>query len=252
MTPELHATDLAFPVVGMDAGADGSNKARAVCGSAFTLGGGHYLTAGHVWTAAASFPLQGIGLGTTSASGSEHVLIRKIVDTAVFEAIDVAILQVEVSFGRTFPWNAKPPALLDPVRAFGYPFGFDSERETLAVRAFQGHIVGGGRTHRFSGQPAVSEVSFPCPRGLSGAPLVRHGDTSEIVGMVLGNEITEMTVFSETETLSEAGQVKQLIKTEALHLGLAIRASELLPLSCPLLGGTIEAWLLSHGIPVTV
>jgi hypothetical protein len=236
----------------MDVQADGSKKTRDVCGTAFTLGGGNYLTAGHVWKTASSFPLQGIGLGTATQDGSEHMLIRKIVDAAAFDTVDVAVLQVGFSFGSTFAWNAKPPALLDPVRAFGYPFGFDSEAETLTVRAFQGHIVGGGKTRRFSGRPAVSEVSFPCPRGLSGSPLIRHGDPSEIVGMILGNEISEMTVYTETEKLIESGQEKTLMKTEALHLGLAIRASELLPLSCSLLGGSIEAWLSSHGIPVAV
>ena len=242
MTPELHATDFAFPVMGMDSGADGVSRTRDVCGTAFALGGGYYLTAGHVWKAAATSPLQGIGLGVTKQNEFETVIIRKIIGAIVFETVDVAVLQVGFSFGRTFVWSAKGPALLDQVRAFGYPFGFDSDAETLAVRAFQGEIVGGRNLGRLPGRPAVVEVSFPCPRGLSGAPLIRYDeDTTEIVGMVLGNEITEMTVFSETETLSETGQARQLIKTEALHLGIAIRVSEILPLSCSLLGGTIES-----------
>jgi hypothetical protein len=237
--------------MGMSTRADGTNKTHEVCGTAFTIGGGNYLTAGHVWAAASSYPLQAIGLGMTSRNGAESLIARRILHATVFDTVDVAVLQVGIAFGRTFPWSAKRIALFDPIRAFGYPFAFDVESEALNVRGFQGEVVGGRNMQRLPGTPLALELSFPCPRGLSGAPLIRHADASEIVGMVLGNEITEMTVFSERETLAELGQERHLIKTEALHLGVAIRASEILSLDCAMLGGTVEAWLSAHGIPVS-
>jgi hypothetical protein len=251
-TPLLRATDLVFPVMGVDVEADGSKKFREACGTAFTIGGGAYLTAGHVWKQASGFALQGLGLGVMRAENDEHITIRRVTHAEMFDAVDLAVLELDVSsLGKTFPWSTESVALLDRVNTFGYPYGFDVESETLTVRAFQGEIVGGRTLRRLSGRPMVHELSFQCPRGLSGAPLIRHEPKSQIVAVVLGNEITEMTVFTERETLAAGGQETVLIKTEALHLGIAIRASEVLPLHSSLLGCTIGAWLQCHGIPLT-
>jgi hypothetical protein len=112
-------------------------------GTAFTIGGGMYITAGHVWQNACRFPLQAIGLHPTGKDDSEGMLLWKIVDAEVFDTIDLAVVKVDAPFGQTFAWSAERAALLDQVRACGYPFAFDPEAEMLTVRGFQGEIVGG-------------------------------------------------------------------------------------------------------------
>lgn len=69
-----------------------------------------------------------------------------------------------------------------------------------------------------------------------------------IVGIVLGNQITEMTVYREEETLNEGGEKTTLIKTEALRLGMAIRADVVLTIPSTLLGRTIGDWLQRYGL----
>src|SRR5439155_22681415 len=143
----------------------------------------------------------------------------------MFSNVDLSVVRTDIAFGKTFPWTTAPAALFDPVRAIGYPYGFDPGTEMLNIRGFQGEIVGGKLLTDLPGQPPVHELSFPCPRSLSGAPLVIREPRAQIVGVVLGNTITETTVFSETERLVEGAQERLLIKTEAMHLGVAIRAN---------------------------
>ena len=83
---------------------------------------------------------------------------------------------------------------------------------------------------RLAPDPPSYELSFQCPRGLSGAPLlIRHGDSMLITGIVIGNQRTEMLVFSERESVSD---VKEVIteRFEALHLGIALQCRAFLDL----------------------
>src|SRR5215813_4441047 len=93
MTPGFHATDLVFPVMGLTPEADGTNKPRQVCGTAFGLGGGRFLTAGHVWKEASRSPLQGLGMATMTAGEPETVLLQRVIDAEILETVDIAILK---------------------------------------------------------------------------------------------------------------------------------------------------------------
>jgi hypothetical protein len=147
-------------------------------------------------------------------------------------------------------WSTQQPALFDDVRTFGYPYGYDAELGTLNIRAFRGEIVGGTSLRTLAAQPPVYELSFACPRGLSGAPLAWWDSKprGQVVGVVLSNTITEMPVFTETETLAEGGQITKLVKTEALHLGLAIRSGIVAGVPSAMLGCTIGEWLQATGL----
>jgi hypothetical protein len=242
-----HATFIALPVMGMEPRKDSwKAKPLQVYGTAFTIGGGAYLTAGHVWSGAQGDPLQALGMMDNPESG--RFLFRKIREGELLPAFDLAVLKAP-PFGKTFRWSAHPVSLLDEVRTFGYPFGFDVEMEMLNVRGFRGEIVGGQTITRLPGRPPGIELSFACPRGLSGARVISiAADPWRIAGVVVGNEITEMEVYREEEKLVEGGQEKVLIKTEALHLGLAIRADVVLKLESALLGCRIGEWLDRHGL----
>jgi hypothetical protein len=243
-----HATSFALPVMGLEAPEGSSSaKAREMCGTAFTIGGGAYLTAGHVCKQARAHPLQAIGM--MDEPETEAFKLVKVTHAEVLEAVDLGVLKASHSFGTTFRWSRAPASLLDTVETYGYPYGFDAESEMLTVRAFKGTVVGGGPLRRVPAQPPAWEVSFPCPRGLSGAPLIRTDpQPTQIIGVILGNNITEMVVYTEKETLLEHGRDQTLIKTEALHLGVAIKAEVVLNVMSSLLGCTIVEWLSRHGI----
>src|SRR5439155_22482682 len=112
------STYQALPVSGLEhIEGKWSSRTREVCGTAFTLGGGAYLTAGHVWKQALTHPIQALGMMDAPDSGTfKNVKIR---DAEVLAGYDLAILKAP-PFGKSAPWSAQPVALLDTVQAFGY------------------------------------------------------------------------------------------------------------------------------------
>jgi hypothetical protein len=238
----LHATDLVLPVGGLVPGETSrTSKLREVCGTAFNIGADAYLTAGHVWKQALTHPLQALGMMDDPQTG--RINLHKVTDAEVLDAHDLAVLEAR-PFGRSFRWTSEGFALQDGVHSFGYPHGFDPDSEAINIRAFRGSIVGGSTIRELPARPPGLEVSFPCPRGLSGAPLIRNDPKpNRVVGVILANHITEMDVYTEKETTKEGEREQVFIKTEALHLGIAIRADVVCAVESRLLGCTIGDWL---------
>jgi hypothetical protein len=90
--------------------------------------------------------------------------------------------------------------MVETVRATGYPHGLNAASQALGARSFQGEIVADVRRwERLPARPPVYELSFQCPRGLSGAPLLHpvRDKMPTVAGVILGNEIVDMTVYSE-------------------------------------------------------
>ena len=82
----------------------------------------------------------------------------------------------------------------------------------------------------------------------TGAPLLTIGNTPKVAGVMFGNLLTEMTVYSETERSKEGDETVILRTTEALHLGLAIQSGSILGLHSRLLGMTIADHLECQGL----
>jgi hypothetical protein len=240
---EQDLLELVFPIIGVKT----DKKPATVCGTAFSIGGDMYLTAGHVWENAHTYPLQAMGV---RVGPKREMLLYKALDAENIPTLDLTILRTTAPApNKALMWSSVGPGLCDDVRAFGYPYGYDGELGTLNIRGFRGSVVGGTSLRTLAGKPAVYELSFPCPRGLSGAPLTWWASKrGPVIGVVLTNTITEMTVFSETETLTEGGHVRELVKTEALHLGIAIRSDVVAGISSALLGCTIGEWLQANGL----
>jgi len=144
-------------------------------------------------------------------------------DLAVFHA-DVAVPAM------CFPWHAGQLPMTTTVKAAGYPYAMEPGRDRMGIRSFVGHVVSATTLGRLAPDPPSYGLSFQCPPGLSGSPLlIRHGDSMLITGMVIGNQRTEMLVFSERESVSD---VKEVIteRYEALQLGIALQSRALLDL----------------------
>jgi len=94
----------------------------------------------------------------------------------------------------------------------------------------------------------VYELSFNCPRGLSGAFLLSRGSTApRIKGMILGNSNKEIVMFMEEEIDVQQDNSSYYLKTETTTFGIALEAKEILNLQSETLGGSIQAFLKSHG-----
>jgi hypothetical protein len=103
--------ELAFPIMGVSAG----KEARAVCGTAFALGSDMYLTAGHVWQNALTFPLQAIGIRHPNAP---DVTLYHVEDAEVLGAFDLAILRAPSTAApnKALIWTTEALPLFAEVR----------------------------------------------------------------------------------------------------------------------------------------
>ena len=129
--------------------------------------------------------------------------------------------------------------MLEKVHSVGYPYAIDRANNCMGMRAFSGHIVSPRDWPQLQTIPRIYELSYQCPRGLSGAPLWTESSPVKVVGVILGNSITEMEVYSERETDSHGEKTTVYQKVEALHLGVALQTAALMDVRSSLLGTTI-------------
>lgn len=170
-------------------------------------------------------------------------------EVEVLDSHDVGLLVLRSEIERptqALRWQADELSMLNNVWAAGYPYALVPSLSIIAVRSFQGYIVSDTRLFEVTARPPAYELSFHCPRGLSGAALC--SPTGAVVGMILGNRITSMTVFHEIETLKEEGSEREVRREEAMHLGVAIKAAALLDLRFRVLDGSVSDWLRKRGL----
>jgi hypothetical protein len=245
--PYVTAYDHIYPVVGGSVPSD-LMQANAVaidevCGTAFPIGENLFLTCEHVLRSAATHGWQGLGY-----LANTDVRVAKFEEIELFEQIDIALCRATVPARHFLSWSRELEAMLRDVQVCGYPYALDSRGMTLRVRAFRGPIVCCRIGHELKAKPLIYELPFLCPRGLSGAPLWSVGLPAKVLGVVFGNAITEMEVYRETETLKEGAETTTLLKTEALHLGLAVPVQAILPIRSGLLGTTLGEYLETQGL----
>jgi hypothetical protein len=146
-----------------------------VYGTAFPIWhGGIFITAAHVYKNAAAAGHVVVGRFATHEGG----IPAYFVDHAeLWDDLDLAIVRCPMlaSFPPVPVDLESHLHVFDEVSALGYPFSVDPEHLIADYRGFAGHIVGSRRIYRLPGQPFGYELSFPSPRGLSGAPLMHLG-----------------------------------------------------------------------------
>jgi Trypsin-like peptidase domain len=201
-------------------------KPIAVEGTAFGIGAGCFMTAAHCIREGVS--LGWMALGTTDG---KQLRAWNISAWELVDDYDLAIFQADVSVPvKYFPWHTSELPMATTVKAAGYPYAIEPGRDRMGIRSFVGHVVSATTFGRLAPDPPSYELSFQCPRGLSGAPLlIRHGDSMLTTGIVIGNQRTEMLVFSERESVSDAKEVVTE-RYEALQLGIALQSRALLDL----------------------
>jgi len=115
------------------------------------------------------------------------------------------------------------------LRSLGFGFGLNLADKSLTARGFAGSVVSSRQITNLRGQPWVYELTFSAPRGLSGAALmIAH--RRYVCGCILGNRTTKMMVFTDSEQVKSTNEITVVERYEAMHLGIAIRADQILPL----------------------
>lgn len=205
-------------------------------GTAFNIGEGQYVTAGHV---------------AELARASKNAYIRQyepegnvtghgILDTYVMPDLDFGLLFAKDLQSYVPSWVTDLVALPADVETVGLAYGWDVKDKHFHMRFFKGHIVSALWTG--SGEPVLEpvrqrpnprywelELSFPCPRGLSGAPLfLRTKYGLSVLGVIIGNTTSTMNVLTSVEEVESGGRFERHEVHEYLHLGRAISSYSLL------------------------
>jgi hypothetical protein len=244
----IEGHDYDFPVIGYDRKGSTSKHVftpKNVYGTAFNIGEDYFMTAGHSLKSSAS-DNDTVAIGFIDG---QHYLASEAMDYEVIPEYDVGFIKVmaKINRAKSLRWEHNRLASLIDVGAGGYPYALDLENNTIGSRSFKGYIVSRKRFHGFSAKPWVYEISFQCPRGLSGAALITLDGSPKIAGMIVGNHTTKMLVFSDSERISES---KETIveRYEALQLGIALQSTGLLSINSRILNGTLLDHLKKHGL----
>jgi hypothetical protein len=229
-----------FPVVGFRK--KDFTEPINIFGTASLLGNGVFITTAHTIKAARECASHAILFMTDD----DTFTMGEPIDFELFEDYDLGLLKLtHYPNVSAYPWDEYRGFMTEPVQALGYPHGYDAKNNFITMRALIGHIVSYMPFHLFPNKPLIYELSFPCPRGISGAPIMT---ASGIKGFVIGNSLTEITVFKEEETVDDGSQRVVHEKTETTKFGVAIAVSNLLPLTSRLLGSTFREHLISKGL----
>jgi hypothetical protein len=192
-----------------------------IFGTAFCLGPGIFLTAGHVARSAQC----GDGQPALVVLGEdEPVSVRRVQKVEVIDSHDVAVLACKIPAIANLNWQAEPLRLLSDVSAFGFPYALTVEEEPplwrLSMRAFKGYVITRRRIWKLPSQPVGYEVSCPFPKGLSGAPLLRADPGIPglvLVGMVIASGSVE--VDGEVTAFGEAVDILALQDVSSRIIG---------------------------------
>jgi hypothetical protein len=228
-------------------------------GTCFSLGNGFMLTAGHVARAIGSGGLSGV-VGLAEPSG-KRFKAAPVVDIEELPC-DLSVIRVafvyqeSASWFHTLRWLRRPLNPFELVRCCGYPYGLHvvEKDKSVVQRAFQGYIVAALDEFKpliYQGKPfSAYELSFPAPRGLSGAPLLTSAGEPHVTGIVIGNSKASMLVLETEEIERNSTEKKTLQVYESLSLGIAVQATDIYPAVSKLLGGTIGDYLEKSNILV--
>lgn len=244
--------DYMFPVIaGETIYEDGKYKIPnpQVFGTASYIGNGFFITAGHVIENAQSVGKIRLGYFNEIRDNAQLQTISSL-KNEVNHAMDVGILFVHdlVDFKpRTLMWKPEFLSLNTEVLAVGFPFAVDLENKRINARSFAGRIAARGKfLFKPNSQVVAYELSFPVPRGLSGAPLLDHHLSA--YGVIVGNNEMEMEVTYSKEELKDGGVERTYIRREYLSLGVANAFSSFKDIHFEILEGTLESYLKTNSL----
>lgn len=213
----MNIYDIVFPVFGGRKN-DDDYLFDAVIGTCFKTSAGIFITAEHVMKAALEYNIAFIGY----ANDDQDLIPVSINNHKLYPELDIATFEADVPRAKELELVNENCSLGMALEAGGYPYAVHLDMETFSTRIFKGHIVSLNKWKPLTAQPDIYELSFQCPKGLSGAPLFVSG-TYKSYGVVIGNSVVEMPLFEEKE-VSDDGTKTIYEKTQSMYLGLAIKS----------------------------
>ncbi len=238
--PKINTYNYVFPLLTGSPPTEDRKAAivSTVDGSSFCLYENYFLTAAHVLKEILEYEWFGVGY---IKDGTSDWTFANIVNYESFDDLDIALIEVDISNIKNLEklnWHMETLDMGMDIIAVGYPYALETRLNLLSIRGFKGNIVSASRTALLTSHPRAYELDFQCPRGLSGAPLMRSKDFS-VCRMIVGNSKSMMLVFSDKEVTREGKSEKIVERYESMSLGLAIEGTEILK---------IKSNLMSHDI----
>lgn len=239
----LNFSEVVFPLFGgtkdQRSKVEGFFSPNRLVGTAFYLGGKCYATAGHVLDML--FNEYSAQMMFFTDKTNRRTYFIEITEYEIFEDLDIGIFKVDHYLNKPSPFHSvKKFCFLDDVYTAGYPFGYDSMEQGIYLRAFKGYIISEYRFMRNNIDAQCYELSFSCPRGISGAPLLsRSIERHSVLGIIIGNGSTEIELYNVIEEVSGY----QERKTEVMKYGIAVSIKELVKKKSKLLNRTVREHL---------
>lgn len=211
---------------------------KQVYGTAFHIGEGFFLTSGHVIPDENEKTIVGLGF-----LDDRQWMGKIITNSEIIPEYDLGILEAQLPEPATLIWDTNQCPMLQDVLTVGFPYALDLEHLHINVSSFKGYIVSALTSYDIIARPGVYELSFNCPRGLSGAPLIVPGKKPSVTGVITGNRSIDMLILMNTERVSEGSEIITE-RYESLQLGIALQSRAILDVSSELLGTTLGLHLL--------
>ena len=231
--------NLSFPVVGYKV-EEGLTKTNNLYGTASYLNNDIFITSGHSILNAKESEFMGIAFRDKLDAKSGYKY-HSFDDFEIFDDLDIGVLKLKEGHpnAKADKWTTKTTEMLEDVFSLGFPFGYNLSEKEFNVRGLKGHIVTRRNFYEFPKKPSVYELSFHCPKGISGASLKNY-DTWHIKGFIIANASTEILVYEERE-IDEGNNTKTVYeKYETTKYGIAITIENLLDKKSRILNGTFQ------------
>lgn len=208
-----------------------------------------FISAGHSIRNASEHPFYGIGFANKVENKWSF---KKALDFEVFEDLDLGLIKLEDSnhAADAFSINPAPLSVLDDVSAVGYPHSIDRDTNNIVPRGFKGNIVSANRPFHTSHIKAfVYELSFGCPKGISGAPIIfDSGKLAMIHGYIIGNAKVQMSTGQWREITKEGNKETVYQVDETFNIGIAVVVNQLLNKKSRILGKTVGDYLKDENL----
>ncbi len=224
---------------------------KVISGTAFPIGEDYFLTANHVVDLMPTYSNLRLGYLNQITPGCVEKHEMEIVEK--FPESDLALIKCESIYSyknkpKPFYWAKYPLKYFTTIRAMGYPHAFDPGLGFTTSRALQGTKVGSIHYNDYGINAKCYELSFQCPRGLSGTCLL--DEFYRIHGVVFRNSIIKYEVFRSTEHIrDETTQTQETtIVEETSFIGLAIQAFHIFDLHSEVLGMNFHQYLINQNL----